>query len=64
MSEDMTETHWEILARASDGTLQWGAAVGACWSLLVRKGYVQPGFGQITSKGRETLAAREGKTDA
>jgi hypothetical protein len=63
MAEYMTETHWDVLARASDGTLRWGSAVGACWSLLVRKGYVQSGFGEVTDKGREALTAREGQTD-
>ena len=52
----MTATHWKILRDLASGTLQWGAAVGACWPDLVRAGYVQPNFGGITEAGKLALA--------
>jgi hypothetical protein len=58
---DMIDTDWCVLTELRDGTLQWGAAVGACWPLLQRARYVEPHFGGITEAGRAALAAQETK---
>jgi hypothetical protein len=56
---EMTPTHWRILAQLDAGTLEWGAAVGACWSVLVDHGYVWPHLFEITQKGKDALNARK-----
>jgi len=55
----MTETHWKILRELRDGTLTWGAAVGMCWPELVKAGYVELNFGNITPAGIKALKERE-----
>jgi hypothetical protein len=59
---EMTPTHWRILAQLDAGTLEWGAAVGACWPDLVAHGYVVPHFGWITQKGKDALKERGAKS--
>jgi len=56
---EMTPTHWRILAELDAGTLEWGAAVGACWSVLVMNGYVERHSGKITQKGKDALNTRK-----
>jgi hypothetical protein len=56
---DMTETHWNILRELADGTLEWGAAVGAAWPDLHRAGLVNRNFGRITEAGMAALRDRE-----
>jgi hypothetical protein len=63
MSDMMTPTHWRILAQLNAGTLEWGAAVGACWPVLVANGYVVPHFGWITQKGKDALKERGNADD-
>ena len=58
MMHPLCETEWGILQELNDGTLKWGAAVGACWKNLVSHGYVQPNFGDITEKGKAALIER------
>ena len=59
MKYNLCKTEWEILKELRDGTLKWGAAVGACWPNLVAHGYVQPNFGNITKEGIKALKERE-----
>jgi hypothetical protein len=58
----MTPTHWRILAELDAGTLEWGAAVNACWSVLVDHGYVWPHLFEITQKGKDALKERGAKS--
>lgn len=60
MRQPLCDTEWEILTELRDGTLKWGAAVGACWKNLVAHGYTERDFGGITDKGKEALMEREG----
>jgi hypothetical protein len=55
---DMTPAHWRILRELDAGTLVWGAAVGACWKVLVANGFAEPSFGGITQKGKDALKER------
>ncbi len=57
----MTKTAWEILEELEQGSLTWGAAVGAVWPELVRRGYVEPNFGDITEAGRQALQEHRSK---
>jgi hypothetical protein len=59
--QEMTPTHWRILAELDAGTLEWGAAVGACWSVLVMNGYVEPCFYGITQEGKVYGITQKGK---
>ncbi len=53
MTWPMSPTEWDILDELERDVLKWGAAVGASWKNMVRHGYVEPNFGDITPKGRE-----------
>jgi hypothetical protein len=63
MTTIMSETDWDILRKLHEGTLQWGAAVGACWPTLVSNGYVQPNFGDITPLGIKALQKKDQPND-
>jgi hypothetical protein len=68
----VTDAEWDILDELERGELKWGAAVGEVWGGLVRAGYVQPNFGEITELGRrmalvrraDRISAREKRRDA